>query len=230
MKKFIFYIPITILVICNSCIGNDIIDDEVEPVIRILNPIQNLEISDQYQFNVQYFNNIGVVEDVDVTWQSSDITIVTVDSQGIATGIAEGVVTIKATVFNNDTIIVEDVNEITVTPTETVVVPTERTGVIMTTSSYTLSGTFTMSEIEDTDNLLLSINSDYQASTNLPGLYLYLTNNPSSINQALSLGPVNVFSGAHSYEIENVGINDYEYLLYWCEPFSVKVGEGVYND
>ena len=28
------------------------------------------------------------------------------------------------------------------------------------------------------------------------------------------------------HRISGVGLNDYDYLLYWCKPFSVKVGDG----
>nr|HQU58856.1 hypothetical protein [Saprospiraceae bacterium] len=72
----------------------------------------------------------------------------------------------------------------------------------------------------------LEIADNYRASTSLPGLYLYLTNNPATVNNALEVGKVAVFDGAHSYHISGVGINDYDYLLYWCKPFSVKVGDG----
>ena len=60
----------------------------------------------------------------------------------------------------------------------------------------------------------------------LPGLYAYLTNNPSTVNNAFEIGRVETFSGAHSYRISGVGLNDYDDLLYWCKPFSVKVGDG----
>ena len=67
---------------------------------------------------------------------------------------------------------------------------------------------------------------DYQASTSLPGLYVYLTNNPATANNAFEIGRVEIFNGAHSYRISGVGLNEYDYLLYWCKPFSVKVGDG----
>ena len=42
---------------------------------------------------------------------------------------------------------------------------------------------------------------------------------------------VTVFSGAHSYQIVNAGIDitTYDYLLYYCKPFVVKVGDGKIN-
>jgi hypothetical protein len=99
-----------------------------------------------------------------------------------------------------------------------------RNGVIETTSFYTLTGTF---EITETDTgIRIDIGEDYEASESLPGLYIYLGNNPNSIGNAVEIQGVQVFAGAHSYEVEGVGINDYDFLLYWCKPFGVKVGDG----
>ena len=77
--------------------------------------------------------------------------------------------------------------------------------------------------------VLLVLSMTLTACSSLPGLYLYLTNNPNTINGAQEVGEVTIFSGAHSYSIPNTGINEYNYLLYWCKPFSVKVGEGKIN-
>ena len=90
-----------------------------------------------------------------------------------------------------------------------------------------MTGHFTLS-VND-DKLLIDIQDDYRASTALPGLFVYLTNNPNTTVGALEIGAVQVFSGAHSYELENVDINDYNYLLYFCKPFNVKVGDGEIN-
>lgn len=79
-------------------------------------------------------------------------------------------------------------------------------------------------------NLDVSIKNNYRASTSLPGLYVYLSNNPNSINGAKEIGRVRIFNGAHNYQISNTGINDYKYILYWCKPFSVKVGHGEINN
>jgi hypothetical protein len=75
--------------------------------------------------------------------------------------------------------------------------------------------------------LRLSLGDDYKASTSLPGLYIYLGNNPNSIADAYEIGAVTVFQGAHFYDLpESIGLYDNSYILYWCKPFGVKVGEG----
>ena len=177
-----------------------------------------------------YFNNIGQeVSTPELSWESSNETVATIDNTGLLSALTIGETTITVTINNTDNstqnqFIIRVVEDLNTTD------PIIRTGTIMTTSSYLLQGTFSLAQIENTNNLLLSINEDYMASTSLPGLYLYLTNNPSSIANALNLGPVTIFEGEHSYTIQEAGINDYSYLLYWCEPFSVKVGDGEILD
>jgi len=115
-----------------------------------------------------------------------------------------------------------------VVDSETVETPTERTGSLRTTSSYTLQGNFTLSESEN--GVILSIDESYVTDDVLPGLYIYLTNNPNSVADALVIQEVTVFEGAHSYEVEDVGLNDYSHVLYFCKPFNVKVGDGKFDE
>ena len=40
------------------------------------------------------------------------------------------------------------------------------------------------------------------------------------------IGRVTVFEGEHQYSIpSSIALKDYKYILYWCKPFSVKVGD-----
>ena len=100
-----------------------------------------------------------------------------------------------------------------------------REGTIATTSSYVLEGSFVLSEIGN--DLILTVGDDFKASSSLPGLYVYLGNNNTSIASAREIGKVTQFEGEHSYQISNAGIMEYQYLLFWCKPFNVKVGEGT---
>ena len=195
--------------------------------IIFLNPVESIAITETYQYNVAYYNSLGEQETVNITWSSEDTSIATVDSNGLVTGISMGVTTIKAqTLVGTKTI----ENTTTITITQEAQNSNKRSGTIVSTSNYALKGDFTLEEIENTNNLKLSLASNYEASTSLPGLYIYLSNNPNSIANALEIGPVSIFTGAHSYTITNKGINDYSYVLYWCKPFNVKVGEGKIND
>jgi hypothetical protein len=182
-----------------------------------------------HQFKVNYFNYVGKeIQNPNVSWKSSDPSVLAITDDGLATGIKFGTATVTSTLTTpeeNLTITNEDDVEVsTVTLTESV----EFIGTIVTTSNYELGGSYVLKIHEDENDILrLSLGDDYVASTSLPGLYIYLGNNPNSIADAHEIGPVTVFQGAHYYDLPaSISIYDYSYILYWCKPFGVKVGEG----
>lgn len=211
-----------------SCIGDDIIDDEVDPVLKIVNPIDTLAFDSSYQFTLMYLNNVGREEQAEnVTWTSSEPDIISIDNAGLAHGLQTGGSIIKAETDINgvkvDDEIFVNVGE------ETIISTAARTGTLRTTSSYRLEGSFSLSEVEG--DLVLAIEDDYDTSDRLPGLYIYLTNNPNTTSGALEIGEVTIFSGAHSYTLPSgTGLNDYSHVLYFCKPFNVKVGDGAFDN
>jgi len=218
--KTLFYLASLLIFV--SCIGEDIVDDFISEEVRITSTLNEITISNTEQLSVLYFNNVGIEENATILWESSNTDILTVTQEGIVEGEMVGEATITASVgdFSDEiTITVINVGD------ESNGELAEITGNIRTTSSYDLTGDFTLSEIEGGD-LNLSFTSNYDADTGLPGLYVYLTNNPNSVQNAIEIGKVEVFNGEHSYTIPNTGLNEYAYILYWCKPFSVKVGQG----
>jgi len=212
----------------NGCIGDDIIQDRVDPVVRIMNLVDTIEVNTQYQFEATYFNNVGQEAANPVAWSSSDENIISITTAGLATAQELGnvILTAEATSDDGEQIKTESM---VVVGNSTVVSSTDRTGSLQTTSSYALSGDFSLEE--DNGILKLSFADNYNASTALPGLYVYLTNNPNTTSGAFEIGKVEAFSGAHSYELPStVGIMDYEYVLYFCKPFNVKVGDGQFEN
>lgn len=195
--------------------------------VTILNPIENISISETHIFEVVYLNDLSEEQNIEFVWFSDTPEVVIVNERGLLTAVSEGsaIITVSG-IVNGET--VED--SISVSITESSEDLNTKTGVIITTSSYVLEGGFSLSEIENTNDLELLIQDNYRASTRLPGLYVYLSNNPNSIGNALEIGAVETFSGEHTYLLNNIGINDYAYVLYWCKPFGVKVGEGRINN
>jgi len=233
MKKVILIFILITSAIVSSCIGEDIRQDEISVELRILNPTESIAVSGSYKFNTSFFNSIGEIDNSNtVVWSSSNEAVATIDATGLLSALTAGTTTITAQIEDGTTIITETALPITVTleSTETETPPANKSGTITTTSSYRLEGDFTIAEIENTNNILISIADNYTATTSLPGLYIYLSNNPNSINGALELGAVTVFNGAHTYNVSNTNINNYTYILYWCKPFGVKVGEGKINN
>lgn len=226
MKK-----TILVLVCCLplfSCVKTDLINDRVDPKIFISNPLLELKKNGEaHQFEVNYFNYVGKeIENPAVSWSSSDSSVLTITEGGLATGLEFGIATVTATLTTTE-------ENLTITHTDTVRVSSatltesiEFLGTIISTSNYELKGSYALKVHED-NVLRLSLGDDYKASTSLPGLYIYLGNNPNSVADAYEIGPVTVFQGAHFYDLpSSIGVYDYSYILYWCKPFNVKVGEG----
>lgn len=224
MKKYLFLL-LAMSIVLNSCIKDDIIQDFVDPTIRITTIPDTIVINSTYQFEFIYLNNIGLKQEVDAIWSSSNPSIIGIDANGLATAKAIGNADISIEYKSPELDLKEVVNvSVGLTSIESSI---EKTGSIESTSSYTLEGDFKL--IENDNNLSLAFSENYKASTALPGLYIYLSNNPNSIANAFEISPVETFAGVHNYTIENVKINDYKFLVYFCKPFNVKVGDGEIN-
>lgn len=219
---------ILLMLFFSACIGDDLVYDEVEPEVRIMNPIDTLEINSTYQFEVTYFNNVGVEANLSsYIWESSAEEIITIDQNGLATAIKTGSAVISVTAQDDSGKQLRDEKPVVVGGS-TVASSDSRTGSLKTTSSYLLKGDFSLEKI--TGGVKLSLNENYEASTALPGLYVYLTNNPNTIDNALEIGAVKIFKGAHSYDLSDVDLNQYSHVLYFCKPFRVKVGDGPFDN
>lgn len=230
MKKIIFYLLLPIIIV--SCIGDDILQDMVEEQLRITMMPEVIAEGETFQFAARYTNNVGAIEEGQIEWISSDESLLTISPDGLATALKQGMVNVTARVPLEGKEPLQEIIPVTIGASGTTVVAEEvsaaRSGTIVTTTFYTLEGDFTLEEQED-GKLLLSIADNYETTSALPGLYLYLSNNPNTNNGAFEVGEVSVFEGAHTYEIEGVGLGDFDYLLYYCKPFRVKVGDGLIN-
>ncbi len=216
------------LLLLFSCVKTDYINDRVDPKIIISNPLLELKKNGApHQFEVNYFNYVGKeIENPNVSWLSSDPSVLAITEDGLATGVEFGTATVTATLTTSEeNLTITNKDEVKVsmaTLTESI----KFIGTIISTSNYELGGNYVL-ETLDNGILRLSLGDDYVASTSLPGLYVYLGNNPNSVADAYEIGPVTVFQGAHFYDLPStISIFDYSYILYWCKPFEVKVGEG----
>ena len=92
MKIYLFLA----FLVLSGCIGFDIVEDEVEPVVVILNPIDSLKMGEQYQLEAMYLNNVGRSETVDFNWSTSNDQIISITADGLAEALTVGNVTIMA--------------------------------------------------------------------------------------------------------------------------------------
>lgn len=223
MKNSIFYL-FTFVFAFQSCIGDDVIFDTIEPEIRIMNPVDSIKINTTHQFKFSYFNNVGQAEtDIVPMWKSSDPSIISIEQDGTAFADNKGSATISVEYVSEEKLVTDSIQ--VGVGAETVVTNTGRSGTIKTTSTYRLQGDFTIEE-NGSGGVIINFADNFDASTALPGLYIYLTNNPNTTSNAKEIQKVTTFSGAHSIEVQGVGISDYSHILYFCKPFNVKVGDG----
>lgn len=222
MENLKFFVIVLAIGFLSGCIKDDFIEDETDPVLQITTQVDTLEINTTFQFQEKYLNNIGLEEAINGIWSSSAPSILSINELGLGTANAIGNATISVS-YDNGMNVLKDSLEVVVGET-TVITGQSIMGSIATTSSYALSGDFEYRE--NGDGVEIIFEDNYNASTALPGLYLYLSNNKSTTANALEIGMVEVYNGAHSYTVPNVGFNDYQYLLYFCKPFNVKVGDG----
>ena len=171
MKNILFIAFAGLLL--SSCIGDDIIEDRIDPVLRVNNPIDSLAVGSQFQFDVIFFNNVGVQEDTDITWTSSDASIISVSQTGLASAISAGTVQITASTQTPEEFLEVTFNVVSGEVTTESAAPSTRSGIIRTTTFYDLEGEFEMS-INDEGNLFIDIADNYVASSSLPGFYLSL--------------------------------------------------------
>lgn len=196
------------------------------PTLDITNRISEIFEQTSYQIEVDYQDENGN-STPELNWTSSDDSILEIDENGVLTAIASGVATVTVSVLvSNTTLIAENAIQVIALVMETV---TSFSGNLETKSGYTLQGSFTLSKTDE--GLELSLGEDYKASSTLPGLYVYLSNNTNTTAQAYEISAVSVFNGAHTYLLPaSIELMDYQYLLYWCKPFNVKVGEAKIYD
>lgn len=220
-------LPILLLLLA-GCIGDDIIDDRIPEVLRITQSIDTLAIGETFQFEANYFNEIGDQEPADINWMSSNEEVINISESGLAQAISMGTAIISASASNIQGGTLVDQFEVVVNQGGGMTSGSSREGTLQSTSSYLLEGSFTLMEIGP--DLIITFAEDFKASSALPGLYVYLGNNNTSIASAFEISKVVQFTGEHSYQISNVGLREYEYVLFWCKPFNVKVGEGTFNN
>ena len=160
------------------------------------------------------------------TTTTSDVNTSIIDS-GTATSTLTDTSTTTTSVSDTSSTTTDTDSTPTVDDDVVVTSPQSYQGTIRTTSSYELTGSYEYG-LNDAGQLVLDIGDDYVASTAIPRLFVYLSNNPNSPSGAYEIAEVTVFSGAHSYVLpSSIDISDYKYILYWCKPFIVKVGDST---
>jgi hypothetical protein len=214
---------ILLLIIIVSCVGVDVQDIVLVPQrLEITDFPTQLKVGDTYQLQVVRFDSVGEPHIVHATWESSDINLATVQDD-IITGVAEGAVTLTATYED-----LSDEVSVEITMEETQTNQTERMGSLMGSGGYDISGSFRIYYDSDTDKTYLEF-IDAVIDGDAPGPYYYLSNATNSVTGGVQLGHAD--SGDTIYELgSDVTVNTYDVVVVWCDPFSVTLGYGQFDN
>ena len=208
-----------------GCIGTDILEIEIVPRrVEITLAVDSLRVGENFQFIADYFDSTGSQMAANITWRSSDESVISVDEQGLAAAHMEGSAIIYAAVNEiQDSIPV-------VAGDQTSVMVTERSGSFQGLSSYRVEGQFTLRPIMDMGQQLELVFDENFRTSNGPGLYVYLSNSGTSVSGGLNLGKLESNSGAQRYEVPpEVNLNTYDFAVIYCQPFGVSFGFGEFN-
>ena len=124
-----------------QCIGEDFIDDYVEPNLRITNPIVSIREGLSYQFQARFFDESGTkVENPNFSWTATPPSALHISNDGTITALAAGEVSVHVSVQGLRGENIATALEFSVTPLPTVEVETT-TPTTDTTSSTTVTTT-----------------------------------------------------------------------------------------
>lgn len=199
-------------------ISMDILEEEisVDPTLTITSFAMFMEVGDNFQFEGLYIDDKGEIdESASIQWSSSNEAVLSIGTNGLGMALSDGVCSISASFDTLSASI-----EVVVEGNNTAI----RTGVLMGTG-YDISGSFVL-ESNSQGNIVLTINN---YSPDGPGPYFYLSNQSSTVANGLNLGAAGT-AGNYTINVSELdataGINSYDYLVVWCQPFGVTLGFG----
>ena len=218
------YIKLFLLVALAACVETEV-EGPLPETFMISNDIRDIIFreGESYVLEAQYYNDSGIAVDVPILWESLDPEILSFNGD-TATAHLSGIVAITAEAEGlSDDAIIE-----VFAPDDIVSTVTERSGMMQGVSGYNISGDHTLSINEDGD-LIFTVEN---YTPDGPGPYFYLSNSSTSVSMAINLGAASS-SGNYTINVSdinpNIGINTFDYVIIWCEPFGVRLGFGPLN-
>ena len=178
-----------------------------------------LNLDETLNLSARALNAVGQeISNVDITWESTDSSIASVSSSGTVTA------------HNNGSAdIVASADQISGNYPITVGQPSERMGQFESLNGYQTSGSVTLT-LGNSEVVNINLGDDFSAD-NGPGLYVYLSNNRSSISGGVEIGKLRSNNGADTYIApSDVTLDEYDFVLIYCRPFGVGFGSAKLGD
>ena len=201
------------------------VSDEEDALVslEITSSAQNLKVGQTLQLEVVAKNLKGEnITPNALVWESSKTDILTVSTTGLITAVAAGKSAVSVSEGNIKSM-----------PLEISVLASikERLGTFIAGSGRGTSGTVTLFVDPSDNKLKVRLNSDFIGAS-IPGPTLYLSNDPNKItNAALEIQTITAGAGNNRvFAIPtNPDIAAYNYLIYYCKPFSIIYGTFQFN-
>ncbi len=193
-------------------------EEEVAMVAISSSQGQLIEIDQDLPLNISITNLLGEeLEGLDVTWTATDSEILSVNSEGVVTGISDGFAEVYAVVEGMES------NRLGI-----MVGSISRVGSFQGASGYNASGTTELYLTENGD-LMLSLSDNFETDFAL-GTFVYLSNSTSGSEVAsagLEIAGISENGGAVfnvSTIDPSVTINDFNYVIILCKPATITFG------
>lgn len=185
--------------------------------VEILGDNSTIEVSETVQLSARAYtiNEVEITGKL-ISWSSSDMTVASIDQNGLVTGLSDGLTEMTATV--------DGINS----PAYVIMVGSNgKMGTFQGVGSYDAKGTATLTD--DNGNLTLTFSNDFETSFAL-GTFVYLANSTSGTavrSRGLEIAEVTT-NGAKSYDITavdgSIGLDSYQYVVLLCKPASITFG------
>jgi Bacterial Ig-like domain (group 2)/Electron transfer DM13 len=236
MKQLFKIFPLFTVLLLNSCVGTDLIDDPIiAEKIRLSPRIDSLTVGQEQIFSIKFTDKYGVEESAkNSVWRSSDPSKITVDATGKAKAIALGKATIYVTngVATDSLVLNKQSNSNPITNSNPVSNSNDTTYIKRSVfkrfdNSHDARGGVRIQTVKGITQIVTEGNFSTSAG---PSLYLLLTNHLdgrytvtpnsqaiSAVSAQVTPNKLTAFSGVQTWTVSsNINPKDYKYIILYC--------------
>ena len=194
----------------DSCLVTVVSDPDAVASITIEGDTTNMDVDETRQLTAVLRNIDGDEISGDVTWESNNTAVATVDASGLVTAIANGDVGIVASSSGKSSVPFE------ITVGESV---SSRMGMFSGRNGYNAEGTAVLETVGSNSTLILK--EDFKTQ-NGPGLYIYLSKSDQNVSGGIELSMLDSTEGMQSFDIAGgVDVSQFNYAIIYCKPFGI---------
>ena len=188
--------------------------------IAISTTASSVEIGSSLSFTAESRNvNGNLLNNIPIQWSSSDPTVLSVDANGVVTGLAAGSSDVIGTA--------QGVQSAAVNILVTAPVTNVRSGSFQNANGYTVNGNVEIRRMPDNS---IQLNFTGFSSDPSGNLFIHLSNSANSVSGGVDLGRLNFRSGSFTVAVPaNVGVTDFNYVVIWCRGVGQSFGAAQFN-